>query len=189
MKLNCAEFETGNPTAEMIFELVRDNAKRGEFMILEADDGESFVQIVGEYDAANPDARVFALEYREAGKDAALYRAVNDANADEVTAAFLSEFRGDHSWRACHEWDSGKSYGSSSGKTGRSSLVKKLLCGIPLAFALAYVGHAVYLWGQFGPPTGFCTKCFIYWGKHRISGGDMHWCEHAPLQWSASSVK
>ena len=24
----------------------------------------------------------------------------------------------------------------------------------------------------------------IYRGKHRISGGNTHWCEHAPLHWS-----
>ena len=51
MKLNCAEFYSKEPTEEMIIDLVRNNAKRGEFMILEADDGESFVQIAGEYDA------------------------------------------------------------------------------------------------------------------------------------------
>ena len=81
MKLNCAEFFSKDPTEEMIVDLVRNNAKRGEFMILEADDGESFVQIAGEYDAVNSDARVFTLEYREAGKDAPLYHAVNDVTA------------------------------------------------------------------------------------------------------------
>ena len=187
MKLNCAEFCSKEPTEEMIIDLVRNNAKRGEFMILEADDGEAFVQIAGEnYDEANPDAHVFTLEYREAGKDAPLYHAVNDVTAAEATEAFLSEFRGDHSWRARHEWDADKSYGSSSGKTDRSGIVKKLLYIVPIAFILAYVGHAAYLWKQFGPPTGFCTKCFIYWGKHRISGGNTHWCEYAPLHWSVS---
>ena len=141
MKLDCAEFYSKEPTEEMIVDLVRNNEKRGEFMILEA------------------------------------------------TEAFLSEFRGDRSWRAHHEWDVDKSYGSSSGKAGGSSLVKKLLYIVPLAFALAYVGHAAYLWKQYGPPTGFCTKCFIYWGKHRISGGNTHWCEHAPLHWSVSGNK
>ena len=57
MKLNCVEFYSKEPTEEMIIDLVRNNAKRGEFMILEADDGESFVQIAGEnYDAEYPDA-------------------------------------------------------------------------------------------------------------------------------------
>ena len=186
MKLNCAEFYSKEPTEEMIVDLVRNNAKRGEFMILEADDGESFVQMAGDYDASNPTAHVFTLEYREARKDAPLYHAVKDASADEVTEAFLAELRGDHSWRARHEWESGKSYGSSSEKTDRSSLVKKLLYIVPIAFALAYVGHAAYLWKQFGPPTVFCTKCFIYWGKHRVSGSNTHWCEHAPLHWSVS---
>lgn len=115
MKLNCAEFYSKEPTEEMIIDLVRNNAKRGEFMILEADDGESFVQIAGEnYDAEYPDARVFTLEYREAGKDASLYHAVNDVTAAEAMEAFLSEFRGDHSWRAHHQWESIKVGGGMS---------------------------------------------------------------------------
>lgn len=48
MKLNCAEFYSKEPTEEMIIDLVRNNAKRGEFMILEADDGETFVQLIRE---------------------------------------------------------------------------------------------------------------------------------------------
>ena len=48
MKLNCAEFYSKEPTEEMIVDLVRNNAKRGEFMILEADDGEAFVQPIRE---------------------------------------------------------------------------------------------------------------------------------------------
>ena len=114
MKLNCAEFYSKEPTEEMIIDLVRNNAKRGEFMILEADDGESFVQIAGEYDAANPDARVFTLEYREAGKGAPLCHAVNDVTAAEATEAFLSEFRGDRSWRAHHQWEPIKAGGGMS---------------------------------------------------------------------------
>ena len=89
MKLDCAEFYSKEPTEEMIVDLVRNNEKRGEFMILEADDGESFVQIAGEYDAANPDACVFTLEYREAEKHVSLYHAVNDVTAAEATEAFF----------------------------------------------------------------------------------------------------
>ena len=93
---------------------------------------------------------------------------------------------------ARYEWEKVSGYGSSDGASrgkNSSSLVKKLLYIVPLAFALAYVGHAAYLWKQYGPPTGFCTKCFIYWGKHRILGGNTHWCEHAPLHWSVSGNK
>ena len=128
MKLNCAEFYSKEPTEEMIVDLVCNNAKRGEFMILEADDGEAFVQIAGEnYDEANPDARVFTLEYREAGKDAPLYHAVNDVTAAEAMEAFLSEFRGDHSWRAHHEWEPIKVGGGMS--TG-------MLIAVVVAFAV-----------------------------------------------------
>ena len=104
MKLNCADFASKNPTPELIFELVRDNAKRGEFMILEDDSG-AFVQIAGDYDEANPDARVFTLEYRETGKDAPLFHAVQDATAAEVTEAFVAELTGDRSWRNRHTWE------------------------------------------------------------------------------------
>jgi len=105
MKLNCADYSSDNPTEEMIFELVRDNARRGEFMILEADDGEAFVQIAGDYDAAHPDARVFTLEYRGAGKDSPLNHAATDVTAAEATEALVSELRGDHAWRTRHPWE------------------------------------------------------------------------------------
>jgi len=36
VKLNCADYTSDHPTEEMIFELVRDNAKCGEIIILEA---------------------------------------------------------------------------------------------------------------------------------------------------------
>lgn len=99
----------------MIIELVRDNVKRGEFMILEADDGEAFVQIAGEYDPTNPDVRVFTLEYREAGKDAPLQHAVNDVTAAEATDALVSELRGDPAWRTRHQWEPVKGGGMSVG--------------------------------------------------------------------------
>ena len=99
----------------MIIELVRDNVKRGEFMILEADDGEAFVQIAGEYDPTNPDARVFTLEYREVGKDAPLQHAVNDVTAAEATDALVSELRGDPAWRTRHQWEPVKGGGMSVG--------------------------------------------------------------------------
>ena len=35
-------------------------------------------------------------------------------------------------------------------------------------------------------PTEEMIVDLIYWGKHRISGGNTHWCEHAPLHWSVS---
>ena len=131
MKLDCAEFHSKEPTEEMIVDLVRNNEKRGEFMILEADDGESFVQIAGECDAANPGAGVFTLEYREAGKDAPLYHAVNDVTAAEATEAFLSEFRGDHSWRAHHQWEPIKvGGGMSAGMLIAVVVVLAVLAGI-----------------------------------------------------------
>ena len=97
----------------------------------------------------------------------------------------MDELDGRRLWRSRYEWEKVPGYGSPGGKTNRAGLVKKLLFVLPVAFALAYLGHAAYLWSQFGPPTGFCTKCFFYWGEHKIRGGDRHWVEHAPLRWSS----
>ena len=45
IKIEAAEFTSSDATPELIKELVADDSKRGEFMIL--DDGKDFVQIAG----------------------------------------------------------------------------------------------------------------------------------------------
>ena len=84
----------------MIRELIRDDMRRGEFMILMQDaDEEAFVQIAGDYDeVGGENDGCFDLEYCD-GASSLLYHANRRATADEVEQAFLSELRGDRSWR------------------------------------------------------------------------------------------
>ena len=51
MKVECENLSEREVTPELIRELIRDDARRGEFMILMQDaDEETFVQIAGDYD-------------------------------------------------------------------------------------------------------------------------------------------
>ena len=51
MKVECENLSEREATPELIRELIRDDVRRGEFMILMQDaDEESFVQIAGDYE-------------------------------------------------------------------------------------------------------------------------------------------
>ena len=102
------------------------------------------------------------------------------------SAAFLDEYDGRLSWRDRYTWEPIEGYGPSSTRGFRLPSVKNLAWILPLVFALVYAAHAAYLWRMYGPPNGFCTKCTIYWGKHRILHGNHHQVEHAPLLWSCA---
>ena len=100
MKVECENLSERKATPELIRELIRDDMRRGEFMILMQDaDEEAFVQIAGDYeDVGGENDGCFDLEYR-GGASSLLYHANRRATADEVEQAFLSELRGDRSWR------------------------------------------------------------------------------------------
>ena len=100
MKVECENLSEREATPELIRELIRDDMRRGEFMILMQDaDEEAFVQIAGDYDdVGGENDGCFDLEYRD-GASSLLYHANRWATADEVEQAFLSELRGDRSWR------------------------------------------------------------------------------------------
>lgn len=186
MKVECEKLSVQAATPELIRELVRDGVRRGEFMIMmHDDDDEAFVQVACDFDQVGDlDDGCFDLEYRE-GKDGRLFHCTQRVSAREVESIFLDELDGRLSWRNRYTWEPIKGYGDVS-PMGRFRLsgVKKLVWILPLIFALAYVAHAAYLWKLYGPPTGFCTRCTIYWGKHHIMFGNHHWVEHAPLHWS-----
>ena len=67
MRLECEKIEESEATPELICELVRNGAKRGEFMIMmHDDDEESYVQIACDLDeVGGTDDGCFDLEYRE----------------------------------------------------------------------------------------------------------------------------
>ena len=109
MKVECENLGELEATSDLIRELIRDDVRRGEFMILMQDaDEEAFVQIAGDYEeVGGKNDGCFDLEYRD-GASSLLYHANRRATADEVEQALLSELRGDRSWRSRFEWETEK---------------------------------------------------------------------------------
>ena len=95
IKIEAAEFTSSDATPELIKELVADDSKRGEFMIL--DDGKDFVQIAG--DDGNDG---FTLEYGEDGVVQHCKRLISRAEAESV---FLEYIDGLRSWQSRFEWE------------------------------------------------------------------------------------
>lgn len=104
MRISCENFPPVEATPGLISELVRDDLKRGEFMVLEQDDGETFIQAAGEYET-NEDGTGggFVLEDRD-GKTGILRRCRDLVPAAELEQIFLDELSGFTSWRGRYEW-------------------------------------------------------------------------------------
>ena len=110
MKINAADYSSNNATPEQIRELISDDSKRGEFMILEKNDND-FVQIAGEV-ASNG----FILEYRDGGKQ---YRCTRSVSKSEAERSFLDYLDGLDSWKSRFTWEPVESSQSS----GRIAIV------------------------------------------------------------------
>ncbi len=95
MKINAAEYSSDNATPEEIRELVSDDAKRGEFMILEKGE-DDFVQI------AEGAEEGFVLEYREGER---MFRCMRNVSRDEAEGAFLDYIDGLDSWKSRFSWE------------------------------------------------------------------------------------
>ena len=106
MRIETERMKEREATAELIRRLVRDNALRGEFMILsdEADD-ENFVQVACDYDdAGGKSDGCFDLEYR-AGHGSPLFHCTRRVGADDVERVFLDFLEGRVGWRQDFRWD------------------------------------------------------------------------------------
>ena len=157
MKVECENLSEREATPELIRELIRDDVRRGEFMILMQDaDEEAFVQIAGDYDdVGGENDGCFDLEYRD-GASSLLYHANRRATADEVEQAFLSELCGDRSWRSRFEWETEK-VGSGGIGLGlerigllRSKMIKAWL-GLFVTIGMAAVfGYQLWKMGRIG---------------------------------------
>ena len=95
MKINAAESSSDNATPEEIRELVSDDAKRGEFMILEKGE-DDFVQIAEDAEEG------FVLEYREGER---MFRCMRNVSRDEAEGAFLDYLDGLDSWKSRFSWE------------------------------------------------------------------------------------
>ena len=142
MKIETANTTEQVATPELIRELVRDDAQRGEFMIMMDDaDDERFVQIAGDYDdVGGLNDGCFDLEYRE-GKDGALYHCIRRVGAADVERVFLEELVGRGEWRNGFTWERVDDYGKTAFSRDRwlgaaSGIFVAVLCSVPFALML-----------------------------------------------------
>jgi hypothetical protein len=84
----------GDVSPQTLEDVFADDARRGEFVILEADQS-TFLQASGEEDGP------YVLEYREAGEQ---FQAVGQLTKQEVKEAFLGYLQGGSEWRTKKEW-------------------------------------------------------------------------------------
>jgi len=140
MKIETENMKEQVATEELVRELVRDDARRGEYMIMMDDaDEEHFVQIACDYDAVGgkSDGR-FDLEYRD-GRNCCLYHCTRRVSADEVERVFLGELAGRIEWRGDFNWESEQDDAGSwtfSPTAGMPPSVK-VLCYAAAAIAIA----------------------------------------------------
>ena len=106
MRIETERMKQREVTAELIRQLVSDDALRGEFMILfDETDDENFVQVACDYDdvGGKSDGR-FDLEYRT-GHGSPLFHCTSRVGADDVERVFLDELAGRGEWRSGFEWE------------------------------------------------------------------------------------
>ena len=97
MKLETAEaIASNNVTKEELINAFKDDANRGEFVILTK--GEHFfIQASGEYDGP------YIMEYRE-GDANHHFKCIQDLSKENVQLAFIKYLEGDDSWKTDFEW-------------------------------------------------------------------------------------
>ena len=106
MRIETERMKQREATAELILQLVSDDALRGEFMILSDEtDDENFVQVACDYDdvGGKSDGH-FDLEYRT-GHGSPLFHCTSRVGVDDVERVFLDELAGRGEWRSGFEWE------------------------------------------------------------------------------------
>lgn len=140
MKIEAAEMGERVATEELVRELVRNDARRGEFMIMSDDaDDSRFVQVACDYDEVGGKSDgLFDLEYRD-GKNGYLYHCSRRVSADEVERIFLDELAGRGEWRSDFDWEleRGGTSGWTFSPTDGMPPAVKVLCYVAAAIAIA----------------------------------------------------
>lgn len=106
MRIETERMTQREATAELIRQLVSDDALRGEFMILSDEtDDENFVQVACDYDdvGGKSDGR-FDLEYRT-GHGSPLFHCTSRVGADDVERVFLDFLERRTGWRSDFSWE------------------------------------------------------------------------------------
>ena len=146
MKIEAEKMSECVATEELVRELVRNDARRGEFMIMSDDaDEERFLQIACDYDdvGGKSDGR-FDLEYQE-GTGGRLFHCKRRVRADEVESVFLDELAGRIEWRGDFDWETECDGGSVPSITGVPSFVKVLFY-VVAAIAIAIFAVLLSIW-------------------------------------------
>ena len=136
VKLETENVKETEASAELVHELMADDARRGEIMILfDETDDENFVQVACDYDdvGGKSDGR-FDLEYRT-GQGTPLFHCTRRVSADDVERVFLDVLEGRVGWRQDFSWERQNMGGSSGFSTPRLSRSRVgLLSPRPIAF-------------------------------------------------------
>lgn len=146
MKIEAENMKERVATEELVRELVRDDARRGEYMIMMDDaDEERFVQIACDYeDVGGKSDGCFDLEYQE-GTGGRLFHCKRRVSADEVERVFLDELAGRIEWRGDFDWETECDGGSVPSITGVPSFVKVLFY-VVAAIAIAILAVLLSIW-------------------------------------------
>ena len=134
MKLETENVQETEASAELVRELMADDARRGNWLILMHDeDEEAFIQIAFD---DHPDG--VDLEYRE-GANGKLYHCTRPVTRLEAENAVLDYFDGLESWKSRFTWEEEEGYGEPSSRSGGLRLKWFLV-----ALALGVLAWAVY---------------------------------------------
>ena len=119
MKLETENVKETEASAELIRELMADDARRGNWLILmHDDDEEAFMQIAFD---DHPDG--IDLEYRD-GADKPLYHCKRPVLRLEAENALLDYLDGIETWKHRFEWEVEEGFGGAGGSGGRSFFKK-----------------------------------------------------------------
>ncbi len=174
MKIEAEKMGERVATEELVRELVRNDARRGEFMIMMDDaDEERFVQVACDYDdVGGKSDGLFDLEYRD-GKNGYLYHCSRRVSADEVERVFLDELAGRGEWRSGFEWERLNMGGSSGFSTPRlrdlprwGRILCVIGCAVGVLFSIIFLvnglGELKSVLGKPGATLGNCVGAGIF---------------------------
>ena len=117
MKLETENVKETEASAELIRELMADDARRGNWLILMHDyDEEAFMQIAFD---DHPDG--VDLEYRD-GADKPLYHCKRPVLRLEAENALLDYLDGIETWKHRFEWEVEEGFGGAGGSGGEEEL-------------------------------------------------------------------
>ena len=152
MRIETERMKEREATAELIRQIVRDDALRGEFMILSDEtDDENFVQVACDYDdvGGKSDGR-FDLEYRT-GHGSPLFHCTSRVSADDVERVFLDVLEGRVGWRQDFSWERQNIGGSSGFSTPRlrdlprsGRILCVIGCAVGVVFSILFIVKGLF---------------------------------------------